>query len=862
MNRSSPPSLPLRFFRWFCHPDYREDIEGDLIERYLKTLELKGYQNAKRQFIWDVIRLFRPGIIRSMEGNQKLNSFGMLKTHFKVSVRNLIHYKSYSAINLLGFVLGLGIAISLFWIVRFERSFDNYHTDSDRIYQIMGMEDGQNGSQIPSGVIYTLNTQFPEVETAVSVHGYNPQVIEVSGQKFKMRNSYFVHPEVLEILDISWIAGSPETVFRTPDEVIIDKPTAERLFKLEDPIGQTINFDNEFTLTVAGIIEKVPANTEFPFEMIIPISRHPWKNDLRNDHWGGGDSSFKGLVKIKEGSDKSSIEERITNIARVQKNFDYDSLSFVPINAVHHNPYNDPFNYYSPEWLLDWLIYIAVFLLLIACVNFINLSTTHTIVRRKGIAIRKILGSNRWGLLTQFIVETGVLVLISIVFSAILAATIISYSNQFFHTNIPVASLTSIDFLILCASLWSLITIIAGIYPAISITNFRVLAAFQKSVASGKRSPIAIRQVLIAFQFVIAQVLIVGILIGTKQMDYLFSKDLGINHENVLMVNIPEPDNTLKRERFRQQLSLHPAVKGISYGLSTPSASHSSWWAEFQNSRFEDRLLARIQFIDEKYLDFFGMKLLAGRKIQPTDTAINGALVNEMVSKAMGFNSPEEAIGQSVKGWPGTFRIIGVVANYHSESLKENIIPHVFAYRPNRFFTANIRIGTENEAEALAAIEKYWKDLYPDNYFEYDYLSDALNKYYESDQKFTNFLGLFAAVSILICCLGLYGLIYFVCIRKTKEIGIRKVLGAKIESVIATLSRGFLKPILISLVVCIPVIWNLQRSYLSNYTFSIEFNWNIYILAALITVIIASIPVFLQARHSAMKNPVDCLRDE
>ena len=860
---NEPLSYIIRFFRWFCRPDYVDDIEGDLLERYYKHNENKGQLIANLSLFLEVMRLLRPGVIKEWGGSQKLNTYGMFKNYFKTSYRTLLRHKVYTSINVLGFSLGMGIAIALYLIYQYENSFDNYHPDGDQIYQVMGYASTENGSHMPGGVVHTLKREFPEIEEAVTIHRLDPQVIKVNGQNLSIKNAYFVDPEVFDLLKIDWRVGAPSSSLATPNQVVLDASTAERLFPEQEAIGKVIDFDNQFTATVSGIIEDLPNNTEFPFKMIFPFAAHPWKWEVKRHktYWGGGDSAFKALVKIKPGSDLKGIESRISEIGRRYDEFSYERIGFVPIEKVHLDPDNDPFNYYSPVWLTNWLLYIGLFLLAISCINFINLSTAHTISRRKGIVLRKILGSHRAGLLLQFMMETGLIVLVSLFIAIGFANFIVDYASRFFQTNIATDIFNSTEFLVFALAFWAGVTIVSGIYPSMVVSSNQLVAIF-KERANPKNASLTLRQILIAFQFVITTIMIVAILVGTKQMTFLYSKDLGFKHENIVVTDIPEPRNEVKKARFQSLLLDNPNIERVSLGLSAPAAAQSSWSGDFESPLFSSELGTRILFVDPSYLSFYNMELIAGRNFLPSDTGQFVGVINREVTLAMGFTDPEEALGQSIEGWPGKFKVIGVIENYHDESLRSRISPQIMVYNPDNFYKANIEVNPNQRAAAVAFIERTWKEIYPDYYFNLKYLDDELKGQYESDNKFTNFLGLFAILSILIGSLGLYGLIYFVCLQKTKEIGIRKVLGAMAHQIVGSLSKAFVKPVMLSMIIAIPIAVYITNVYLSNYAFQADIEWFTYAMAGFLSIVVASVPIVLQARVAANQNPVESLKDE
>ena len=858
---NSPPQVPLRFFKWFCRADYHIDIEGDLLEMYDRRVKQLSKKQAGRRLWWDVLRLFRPSMMYNPFSNPRNQQLYMLKQNVSLAFRNFNRYRTYFTLNLLGFALGLGIAMALFWIVRFERSFDNFHADADRVFQIMSYNPRDYDSHVPSGIISTLNASFPEVEQAAIVHNVTPEVLKIGDRKYTVPKSFFMYPGILDMLDLEWRTGDPKTSLQRPDQVAISVSEAERLFPDQEPVGQVIDFNSgfdSFKATVSGIFLDPPANTSFPFKMIFSFEAHPWSWVKNDDYWDGGDSSHKGLIKLHDPSTAAQVASRLTQIATSHEDFSYDRLELVPIRDLHSHPADDPYNYYTPAWALDWLLYAGIFLLAISCINFINLSTAHAMVRTKNTSIRKMLGSSRRGLILQFLTETGLLVLLGIVAATFLTGLLLNYVNQFFATAIPALSVTSVPFLLFAGVLWLIVTLVSGLYPAWIVSRSEPISA--AGAAPARRSKLTLRHLLIAFQFVIAQVMVVAILVGSKQVGYLRSKDLGFRTEDVAMIPIPERD-PVKKQRFEQQLQALAGIEKVSFGLMSPS-NDSRWSNDMTNPRFASPVKTRVNFIDPGYLDFYDLELLAGRNFTHADTAADVAIITQSMVAHMGFQDLDSALGQVIEGWGGRQRVVGVVGDFISENLKEETISNMFMIKSDRYWTAHVAVSSDNRKEVLEAANEYWSALYPNYLFDYELVEDHLQSYYESDRKFGNFLGLFAAISILIGCLGLYGLVYFVVLRRTKEIGIRKALGAEVSQIIQTLSIGFAKPVILSVLLAIPIVWYLMDIYLGNYAYGVEMNVLTYMIAAVLTLAGAALPVLLQSGKAARQNPVEALRDE
>ncbi len=788
----------------------------------------------------------------------------------KVSFRNLIRNKTYTSINVIGLSLGIGIAIALFSIVRFEKSFDTYHKNADRSFQIVRYNDRNDasGSHTPYGAIYTLREEIPEVALAGAILEEVPQVIEVRDQKFKQTHAFFIDTDVMKMLDVDWVAGSPETSLSEPYQAVLDVETAEKLFgnqKKESPIGKSIRYNNKYDVTVSGIIRKAPANTEFQFKMLLSMAtlKHNPKWYEKDTHWGGGASGHHGYVQLKEGVSKEAVEVKLNKIFATKDQYDdRTSFGFVSLNYSHFNLYNDHYNYHTPEWLPNTLTYIGLFLVLIACINFINLATIQTSRRHKEIGIRKVMGSTRNALIGQFLIETGLIVAVSISLAVLLAQAIINFSERLLNTQIAQTTVWDLSSLLFLAGSGIAITLLAGFYPAFVLSGFQPIRMLRNKLSTFSVRRVSVRQVLVVSQFVIAQTLVIVIIVGLKQMNYFYSSDLGFDQDAVVTVNMPGKGIKEKRERFRTQLLSHPEILGVTYGFTAPSTHGNQWWSGMKHRGAVEDFGSRVQFVDNNYFDFYGIELIAGRIFLPSDTGYT--VVNELATRKMGFTNPEEALGEVIEGlpWIGRFSVIGVVRDFHSQSLKDDIVPHAFLNKSENFKTASIRLSPHNIQKGVDQIEAYWSELFPRNYFEFHFLSDEMKRFYESESKFSNFLALFAVAGILIGIMGLYGLVSFVCVSRTKEIGIRKVLGSTLTGIVVTLSQGFFRLVLIAFIMASAIGWYLMDSFLQNYSYRIAIGWDVFALAALISVGVASIPVSFQTIKAAAKNPVDSLRYE
>lgn len=789
----------------------------------------------------------------------------MIKNYFKTAFRNLRKHRAYTAINIFGLSVSLAIAIVLFKVISFELSFDGYHKNASRLYQVISKDKfNEEGSHIPQGAVNALKTQFPGVEKASSIYNWAPQVIRVNNKNLQQSSVYFTPPDFVRMLDVQWVQGDPETSLSKPFQVVLDEPAAKRLFG-GDAMGKTFRLNNKIDITVSGIIKKVPANSDYQLEMMVsyPTLKNLMSWYGHEDHWGGGDSYFQGYVQLKPGVEPATVAAGLTKIVKARGDkTHYASFKLVPLSAHHFDTVNDVYNYAIPKWLLYAWGSIGAFLLLIACINFINIATVQSFLRSKETGVRKILGSSKGQIIGQFFTETTILVFASIALAALLANMALPYTGQLLFTRVAETNFWTTGTLLFLGVIGVVVVLLSGAYPAFILSGFKPIQLLRTKFFTPPAKGISLRQALVVTQFVIAQVLVICTLVGTKQINYLYTKDLGFDKASVLTLNNPEPRNRLLRERLRAQLESHAEIENVTFGLTTPSSRSSWWWTDIKYHALPNgEEQWREQFIDTNYFSFFHIPVIAGKPFTAADSTNAVVLINEQAARNMGFQQPAQAVGQQVDVTNEKYTVIGIVRDYVSQSLKSTITPHVYIY--NGFYeTAIVRLKPGSPEAILKLVQKEWQSIYPDNYFSYTFLDDDLKQFYSSESKLANFLSVLAAIGILIGCLGVYGLVSFICIRKRKEIGIRKVLGADIMHIMTMLSTEFLKLIAIAFVVAAPLAWIIMNKFLQDYTWRIDIPWWIFLLCGAGALFITLVTISFQAIKAALANPVKSLRTE
>ncbi|HET6256330.1 MAG TPA: ABC transporter permease [Puia sp.] len=800
----------------------------------------------------------------------------MFRHHLKIAIRNIFKNKAYAAINIGGLLCGVIVAVLTFWVVRFEKSFDDFHANGNLLYQIRDYDKfGNTGSHVPQGLIKAAKTQVPGIEKAAAIYQWNPQVIRVNHQNLHQDEAYFVSPEFPEMMGVKWIAGSPEESLARPDQVVLDKETADILFK-GDAMGKVIRMDNKVDLVVSGVVGKSPVNSDFQLKMMISYEtlkemEPEYKNE---DYWGGGDSYYHGYVMLKPGADPVNVERLLTQFAQQHKDeSNYVRFDLNPIRKAHFDVKMDNFNYSMPLWLLNSLSAIGLFILIIACVNFINLATVHAARQSREIAMRRILGSSKKGIVFQFFLETAIIVIIAVIAGMVFAAWLLPYVSGLLSTKAFLVSPWGGGTFLFLLCLAILIIFLSAAYPAVILSGFKPVPALRAQNASSEVKGISVRRVLVVGQFVIAQTLVIITSAAILQTRYLYHKDLGFDKENIVTLNMPERGSKEAMNLLRYDLRNRPDIKQITFGLTTPSSTRSWWWRTVVYRGLPNGAeMFRVQYIDTDYFRFFQIPVVAGRSFYQTDTTHqtdtarqaytpNNIVVNEKAASDMGLLSPDRALGERLTVNGETFTIVGVVKNFQSQSLKEQITPHVFFYDPGHFQTAAIRIDPGQMHRAIGDIGSAWKEAFPDYYFSYVFLSDDIRSFYGTEDKFTHLLTLLAIAGILIGCLGLYGLVSLVCLQKVKEIGVRKVLGATTAGILTMLTWDFFKLVLIAFLIAVPAGYYITRHFLQDYAYRIEISWLIFLVAFGFSALLTIFTVSVRAVRASLTNPIDNLRE-
>jgi ABC-type antimicrobial peptide transport system permease subunit len=787
----------------------------------------------------------------------------MLKSYFLIALRNIKRNLSYTFINVFGLSLGIASCLMIFLVVRNELSYDRFNKKADRTYRVT-MNALDFNPSVSMVVTYALQSAFPQLENISQFWFQNDGLIKVGENRYNEKAFAYADDQFLKIFDYKWIAGDPKTALSEPNGVVLTESIANKYFGNQNAMGQVININNQTDLKVTGLIKDLPGNTHLPFDFLISFKTVEKRLDVPKRHFYNINGGFAYIV-LPENYPVERLEKQLPDF--VEKNWGKDiakeaKLVLQPLTNIHFDQ-RYLYSPVSPTTSRDTyyaLAAVAVLIIVIACINFINLATAQAMRRAREVGVRKVLGAKRPQLIRQFLGETSLLVFLSVILGVLATQLFLPVLANWLQLKIDTSILGDPSILLLIGSLIVVVILLAGLYPAFVQSAFAPIKTL-KSTAGVSIKGLTLRKSLVVIQFGISQILIIGTLVVALQMDFFKNKDLGFNKDAVINFFIPGED---KREVLREKLNSISGVTDLSFSSGAPIYNNS--FAPFSSAELgvpkDD--VTEVKYIDERYIDMFQLKMLAGQKIAVVnkgDTLTN-IVINETLMHKLGIQDPQQAIGKHIKASGRYSTIMGVVQDFQSESKHKLRRPCVLVYTQRAFFMASVRLQPQHMSESIAQIGKEWSALFPDNLFKYDFLDDRIAGFYKQEDKVYTAFKLFSSIAILIGCLGLYGLIAFAAAQRTKEVGIRKVLGASIFNIVSLFARESAVLILIAFVVAAPVAYYIMHSWLENFAYQVSFGVKVFLIGIAVSFVIAAITIAYQAIKAAVANPVRSLRAE
>jgi putative ABC transport system permease protein len=822
----------------------------------------------------------------------------MLKNYFATAFRYLLRNRNTSLINIMGLALGIGCVLIILAVVRYERSYDQFHSDADRIYRVVrtGEVDGETEYRtgIPHAAPEALRSDLTVAGEVTAMHyvgGLQLSVVETEPEGTKRQfqedeGITFIDSDFFKLFDYAgtgfqWISGNPETALKEPFSVVLTQTMANKYFPRGDALGKSLSLDNLMDVKVTGVVADLPPNSDFPFRAMLSYSTLNTEGLLKDNFsdWYSVSDEHQGYVLLNEGVTPEEAEAQILKIhaANVSESMaEFRQYKLQPLKEVHTDARFGNYQSRTVSKETVWaLLIIGLFIISTASINFVNLSTAQSVLRSKEVGIRKTMGSGRLLLIWQFLGETFIITLLAGMLALGGAELAMVYARDLLQIDQGVALLTDPATLVSLVAIILVVTILAGSYPALTISGFNPVAALKNKISNGSPQKMKLRQGLVTLQFVIAQIFIIGTIVVVRQMDYFRSAELGFEQEAIITVKFPArntpPLSTL--ETLENQWKTTPAVASVSFASSSPAGvgrNTSHWDIRRKGApEGEESITFERQAIDEQYLDLFEIPLVAGRNFQPNDTAKH-IIINRKLSERVGLSEPDQAIGEIMLIGNDAYEIVGVTENFHTKSLREEIDYVGFLIDPQQYYTANIKLNLAGDASGktnqwsgtLQQLAATWAAMYPEYMFNYQFLDQSVAAYYQEEARLTKLFKVLAGITIFIGCLGLYGLVAFMAVRRTKEVGIRKVLGASVQHILILFSKEFIHLILIAFCIAGPIAFYLMQQWLQNFTYQVNLGAGVFILAIAASAIIATLTVSYQSLRAALANPVDSLRNE
>jgi putative ABC transport system permease protein len=794
----------------------------------------------------------------------------MLKNYFKIALRSLWRHKAFSIINILGLAVGMTACFLIFLYVRLETSYDNFHSKADRIYRVVGdvktpTETIENGVTIAPLYVY-MKKDFPEVEEAVRVT-YADELFRNGDLKIHETGVTFADSTFFKIFDFPLLEGNKNTALTAPMSVILSESAEKKYFGNENAMGKPLQVGGDgVQATVTGIMKDFPENSQIKADVLVSISSfrqlygHPTSDDEWTNHGYYTYLLLRPHTDAKALAAKFPAFQELHHGEQARKLQMQDYLFLERLRDVYLRSTRGGFVTGSIVNVYIFSV-IGIFILLIACVNFINLTTARSAERAKEVGIRKVVGAVKFQLTRQFIGESIIISVLAFVISIMLCYALLPLFNQLAGKTISQNIFSHPTDVLMLFGLSLGVGVLAGFYPSLVLSSFKPVVVLKGRFTTGTRG-LLLRKGLVVFQFTISILLIVGTMVVYTQLNYMRRQDLGFAKEQMMVINTDWDKN---KDAFKESLAGIPGVLASTYSNGVPGANHNSAYTQVQNRTGEmQKTNLDGYFVDYDFIPVYKLKLVAGRAFSKqfgTDTT-QAMILNESAVRSLGYTSPKDAIGRKFDQWGRQGQIIGVLKDFHYESLQQNIKPFTMRMEKWGYGVISVKLSTANIQETINAIEKKWAAIIPNRPFEFSFIDEIFDKHYRAENKFGNLFFNFAVLAIFISCLGLLGLASYSTIQRTREIGVRKVLGASVTNIVRLLSVDFIKLVLIALVIATPLGILGMNKWLQDFAYHIHIGWWIFALAGLASLLIAFFTISFQAFRAAISNPVNSLRSE
>ncbi|HUS00429.1 MAG TPA: ABC transporter permease [Chitinophagaceae bacterium] len=814
----------------------------------------------------------------------------MIENYFKTAFRSLTRNRSYTIINIAGLAVGIAVCMMIFIIIQFQTSFDSFHSKKDRIYRVLTEYHHADaatisyGKDVPIPMPEGLKTAFPQIEQVAPIWASHTDQLFIPADNGKTTKTFkedkgvfFTEPSFFKIFDYPLLAGSYASL-KDPNNVLLTKEIAEKYFgDWKTALGKTINLEvgghvfehGTDILKVSGILATIPANTDFQLKLVVAFGTGITGYLAKSANWGDRtNADFGCYILLPPNTSVDNLNQQLRAYSgKVVSPENKDSHIVQPLSAVHYD--TEAGNYSNKtisQQLLNVLWLIAAFILLIACVNFINLSTAQAVNRAKEVGVRKVLGSNRSQLQIQFIIETFLIVTGAVALAAIITMLSLTSVNQLLELSLSFNVLNNPAIILFLLTVTIVVTALAGFYPSIVLSRFNPVNALKSKQTANTSRGISLRRGLVVFQFIIAQVLIIGTLIIVKQTNYFMDQPLGFDKDAI--VNVPFRVDSFRISRLdylKEKLLQVNGVQSVSFSSNTPVEDGNDMWStfKFDHSIKEANFKAILKFADTGYVPAYKLQLVAGRNLQPSGMT-REFLVNESFVKSLGLKKPEDILNKEISMWDDQIKcpVVGVLKDFNDRSFRHDLAPLLITTNGTMYSQAGIKLETAHISSTLQSVKTIWEQTFPNFVYEYRFLDDKIESFYKQENQLAQLYKIFAAIAIFLSCLGLYGLASFMAVQRIKEVGIRKVLGATARSIVYLFSKEFILLISIAFIIATPIAWYFMNKWLQDYVYRINISWWLFAAGGLVALIIALATISFQAIKAAMANPVKSLRTE
>jgi putative ABC transport system permease protein len=804
----------------------------------------------------------------------------MFKNYFKIAFRNMIRHKAYSGINILGLSIGIAACLLILQYVAFELSYENFHAKKDRIYRVRQdrYNNGKLSTQWAAGA-YAAGNSFkdaiPEIEDYVKVIRSGDQVAEIRNQPFQIENVYFASPSFFSIFSYPFLQGDSKTALVESYSIVLSETTARNLFGDVQVLGKTINLNGETNYKITGVFKDVPANTQLKFNALLSYATFI--------KFVGGDQPEKAwqwdgcltYLLLHKGANPQSVEAKFPTIVNKlagddQKKYNSTATYLLqPIQDIHlYSHYMMEPGVNADGKTVYLLLGIAFFIVVIAWVNYVNLATARAISRAREVGVRKAVGSGRMQLIFQFLFESALLNGFAILLAMGLILAAIPSFNHLSGQQLSFSLFGKRDFWLGLGCLFVVGSFFSGLYPAFVLSGFQPVEVLKGNLVTTKSGAI-LRKSLVVFQFAASLFLLIGTFVVYRQIQFMRNQALGINIDQTLIVNPPiiAKDSSYLQQMtaFKQELVRHASIRSIAISTSIPGEP-VGWNAGSIKLVGTDESMGkqyRVIGVDYDFINAYGFKLIAGRPFSKDfGTDPNAVIFNRKGIEQLGFDRPEEAVGKRIDFWGKQYTIAGITENFHQQSLREAYEPLILRLIPDNRGYFSIKMNPGQANQTIEEVKSDWSKYFPGNTFRYFFLDDHFDEQYKADQRFGKVFSLFTILAILVGCLGLFGLASFTTLQRTKEIGIRKVLGASVAGILKLLFQEFTLLLLIAFAIATPLAWFTTHQWLQGYAFRISTEWFYFVLPFVTIVVIALLTVSFQTMKAALSNPVKSLRTE